>query len=91
MLSKEQERDEAIFSEVEKALLSVSHSRRKLQKAAKQALSLGAEPHVVEALERTDRELEAAYKRLFQETYFAAPEPQAKLFEKNEDQRTLSQ
>ena len=83
--------NEKHFAVIERALLSVSESRRQLREGAKEILADGAEPHLVEALEQADRDLEVAYKKLFQNTYFHVPEDEPRLFKNEDAQTTLSQ
>lgn len=61
---------EAHSSEVERVLLHVGHASDRARRAASVGKS-GAEPHVVEALERAAEELSATYRRLAQGTYYA--------------------
>ncbi|MGH2907262.1 MAG: hypothetical protein ACRDKI_10910 [Solirubrobacterales bacterium] len=83
--------NEKHFAEIEKSLLNVSATREKLREAAKAILADGAEPHLVEALNEADREIEKVYKKLFQDTYFHVPEDEPRLFKSADARRTLSQ
>jgi hypothetical protein len=65
--------NEAHFAEIEKALLYISDARRRAERAAKELRRDDAEPHLVEALEAAERELEALGRHLMQQTYFAVP------------------
>lgn len=61
---------------VERALLNLSGTRRKLRAAAEELEADAAEEHLVKALRAADVEAEAVYKRLFQGTYFHVSEEQ---------------
>lgn len=59
---------------VERALLNLSESRRKLRVSADELRSDGADAHLIEALEKAEQDLEATYKATFQATYFHVSE-----------------
>jgi hypothetical protein len=65
--------NEAHFREIDRTLLFVSEARKRAEKTARELRRAGAEPHLVEALEEADRELEAVSRRLMQQTYWAVP------------------
>ena len=71
--------NEAHFAEIEKALLYISEARERAERAAKALARDGAEPHLVEALEVAERELEVLGRTLMQHTYFAVPKEQLTL------------
>ena len=71
--------NEAHFAEIEKALLYISEARERAERAARTIAKDGAEAHLVEALEETERELEALGRKLMQRTYFAVPDDQLTL------------
>ena len=71
--------NEAHFAEIEKTLLYVSEARLRAERAARTIAKDGAEPHLVEALEQAERELEALGRKLMQRTYFAVPDGQLTL------------
>lgn len=71
--------NEAHFSEIEKTLLYISEARQRVQRTAHALAMDEADPHLIEALEEADQELEASYRRLMQNTYFAVPEEQLTL------------
>jgi hypothetical protein len=71
--------NEAHFAEIEKTLLYVSEARGRAERAARALAKDGAEPHLVEALEEAERELEALGRTLMQRTYFAIPKEQLTL------------
>lgn len=61
------------FAEIEKALLYVSEARERTERAARSLRRDDAEPHLVEALEDAERELEQLGRTLMQRTYFGVP------------------
>ena len=71
--------NEAHFREIEKTLLYVSEARQRAEKTAKELRRSDAEPHLVEALEAAERELEKVGRHLMQQTYFAVPKGQLTL------------
>ncbi|MGH2996348.1 MAG: hypothetical protein ACRDON_00320 [Gaiellaceae bacterium] len=71
--------NEAHFAEIEKALLYVSEARERAERAARSLRRDDAEPHLVEALEEAERELERLGRTLMQRTYFAVPKEQLTL------------
>jgi hypothetical protein len=68
--------NESHFAEIERALLYISEARARAERSARELGRDGAEPHLVEALEDAERELEALGRRLMQRTYFAVAEEQ---------------
>jgi hypothetical protein len=71
--------NEAHFAEIEKTLLYISEARQRAERAARAIAKDNAEPHLVEALEQTERDLEALGRKLMQRTYFAVPDGQLTL------------
>jgi uncharacterized protein Yka (UPF0111/DUF47 family) len=71
--------NEAHFAEIEKTLLCVSTARQRAERALRTISKDGAEPHLVEALEEAERELDEIQRRLMQHTYFAVPKEQLTL------------
>jgi hypothetical protein len=65
---------EAQSSEVEKVLLFVSDARSRARRAAERVRTDGADDHIVQALEATERELGDLHRRLAQGTYYAIPD-----------------
>jgi hypothetical protein len=63
-------------AEIEKTLLYISEARKRAAKTVKSLRAEGADDHLVEALENTERELEALGRKLMQQTYFAVPRDQ---------------
>lgn len=70
---------EAHMAEVESALFVMSEARRRAEQAARDLAKDGAEPHLVEAMERAERELEATIDAFFKSTYFHVPKDQLAL------------
>ena len=70
---------ESPFAHVDTALLYISEARERADRAARAIAKDGAEPHLVEALEQAERELEALGRKLMQRTYFAVPDGQLPL------------
>ena len=70
---------EAESSEVERVLLHAGRACDRARRAAAALAKAGAEPNVVEALERTSEELSASYRRLTQATYYAVGEDELRL------------
>ena len=58
------------FEEVDATLLLLSETRERAERAARTVAEAGGQAHVVEALERVDRELLALHGRLMDETIF---------------------
>lgn len=75
----ELEQDERHFSEIEVVMLNVAATRERAERTAKSLRAEGAEEHLVQALERTAKELSDVGRRLRQGTYFAVPKEQLKL------------
>ena len=71
--------NEAHFAEVEKTLLYISDARRRAEKALKELRRDNAEPHLIDALEQAERQLEILSRHLMQQTYFAVPKQQLSL------------
>lgn len=71
--------DEAHYHQIEATLLYVSEARERAGDAAGVLRKGDAEPHLVEALERAERELAELHRRLMQGTYFAVPDAQMSL------------
>ena len=72
-------RDEDSFEQIAIVELSLEKSRARAERAAQALRELDADPHLVEALERTQEELSATARRLRQGTYFAVPDAQTSI------------
>jgi hypothetical protein len=73
-LSPERRADEAVMLEVARTLLNIEHSIARAEKALVAAKANPRQTQVFFALERSIPQLKAAYKKLFQDTYFARGE-----------------
>lgn len=71
--------DEAHFAEIDVAMLYIEEARVRAERAAEALRRGGAEPHLVEALERAEGELSDIARRLRQGTLFAVPKEQLSL------------
>ena len=67
------------YEEVDATLLLLSETRERAERAAKTVAEAGGEAHVVEALERVDRELLLLHRRLMDEAIFGSPIADAQL------------
>lgn len=74
-----QELDEQHFSEIDVAMLYVEEARSRAERAAASLRAGNADPHLIEALERTQEELSDVGRRLRQGTLFAIPKEQLSL------------
>jgi hypothetical protein len=71
--------DELHFAEIDVAMLYLEEARSRAERAAGALRRAGAEPHLVEALERAEEELSDVARRLRQGTLFAVPKEQLSL------------
>jgi hypothetical protein len=71
--------NEQHFREIESVMNYVEDARRRTERAIAALERDDAEPHLVEALERTLDELSYTGKKLRQGTYFAVPDAQMSL------------
>ncbi len=71
--------DEKHFGEIDVVLLCIEEARARAERAAATLRADGGEPHLVEALERTQAELSETAKTLTQGTFFAVPKAQLSL------------
>jgi hypothetical protein len=60
-------------------MLYIEEARSRAERAAAAMRKLGAEQHLIEAMERAQDELSDAARRLRQGTFFAVPKEQLKL------------
>lgn len=65
--------NEEHFMEIERALLNISDAKERVDRAAKGLRKVGADEHLVTALDEATAELLAAYTKLMQRTYYAVP------------------
>ena len=68
-----------VFRSIDETLLLLSETRERAERAAKEAAAAGSQPHVVEALERVDRELLALHRRLMDDALLQAPPAERQL------------
>jgi hypothetical protein len=71
--------DEQHFHEIDVAMLYVEEARARAERGAEALRRGGADPHLVEALERAESELSEIARRLRQGTLFAVPKEQLSL------------
>ena len=76
---REQELDEQHFEKIDVAMLYIEEARSRTERAAADLRKLGAEEHLVEAMERAEDELSDVARRLRQGTFFAVPKEQLTL------------
>ena len=74
-----QELDEKHFAEIDVAMLYIEEARERTERAMNALRAEGADAHLVEALERSARELSEVARRLRQGTLFAVPKEQLNL------------
>ncbi len=65
--------------EIDETLLLLSEARERAERAARAIAAAGGQAHVVEALERVDRELLAMHRRLMDEAIFHVPSAEQQL------------
>lgn len=76
---RKRELDEQHFEQIDVAMLYIEEARARTERAADALRKSGAEPHLVEAMERAERELSDVARRLRQGTFFAVPKEQLTL------------
>ncbi len=76
---RRQELDEQHFEQIDVAMLYIEEARARTERAAEALRKSGAEPHLVEAMERAEREVSDVARRLRQGTLFAVPKEQLTL------------
>lgn len=69
-------RGEQSYEQVANVEFALEKSRARAKRAAENLRELGADPHLIEALEHTQEELSAAARSLRQRTYFAVADSQ---------------
>lgn len=69
-------RSERNYEQVANVELTLEKSRARAKRAAENLEALGADPHLIDALERTQEELSATARALRQRTYFAVADSQ---------------
>jgi GR25 family glycosyltransferase involved in LPS biosynthesis len=76
---REQELDEQAFEQIDVAMLYIEQARARTERAAAEMRKLGADAHLVEAMEQAQEDLSDLARRLRQGTFFAVPKEQLKL------------
>lgn len=76
---RKRELDEQHFEQVDVAMLYIEEARARTERAADALRKSGAEPHLVDAMERAEREISDVARRLRQGTFFAVPKEQLTL------------
>lgn len=76
---RQRELDEQHFHEVDVAMLYIEEARSRSERAAASLRKLGADDHLIEAMERAQEELSDVARRLRQGTLFAVPKEQLSL------------
>ncbi len=64
------------MAEVELVLVELSGARKRAARAARELAKDGAEPHLVEPMERAEHELDATIDAFFKGRYFHVPKDQ---------------
>lgn len=76
---RRQKLDEQHFEQIDVAMLYIEEARARTERAADALRKSGAEPHLVEAMDRAEREISDVARRLRQGTLFAVPKEQLTL------------
>ena len=76
---RRQELEEQHFEQIDVAMLYIEQARERAERAATELRRLGAEEHLVQAMEHSERELSDVARRLRQGTFFAVPKEQLTL------------
>ena len=71
--------DEAQYHEIDAAMLYIEEARRRAEGGAAKLRDMGAESHLIEAMERAQADLSEAARHLRQGTLFAVPSAQTSL------------
>ena len=71
--------DEQAFEQIDVAMLYIEQARERTERATAEMKKLGAEPHLIEAMERAQEEISDVARRLRQGTFFAVPKEQLTL------------
>ena len=73
---KERKLDEQAFEQIDVAMLYIEEARARTERATAEMKKLGAEQHLIEAMERAQEEISDVARRLRQGTFFAVPKAQ---------------
>jgi hypothetical protein len=71
--------DEQAFEQIDVAMLYIEQARERTERAVAEMRKLGADEHLIEAMERAQEELSDVARRLRQGTFFAVPKEQLSL------------
>ncbi|HUZ14929.1 MAG TPA: hypothetical protein VMU72_01975 [Gaiellaceae bacterium] len=71
--------DEQAFEQIDVAMLYIEQARERTERATAEMRKLGADEHLIEAMERAREELSDVARRLRQGTFFAVPKEQLTL------------
>jgi hypothetical protein len=71
--------DEEHFEAIDVAMLYIEQARSRTERAAEELQRSGADGHLIDALERAEREISDVARRLRQGTLFAVPKEQLTL------------
>ena len=69
--------NEAHYGEVERVLLYISEARERAKKARVALARDGAEPHLIAALDESEKLLRQEHRRLLQATHYAIPDQES--------------
>jgi hypothetical protein len=76
---RERELDEQAFEQIDVAMLYIEEARARTERAAAEMRKLGAEQHLIDAMDQAQEELSDLARRLRQGTFFAVPKEQLKI------------
>ena len=71
--------DEQYFEQIDHAMLYIEQARERTERATGEMRKLGADEHLIQAMERAQEELSDVARRLRQGTFFAVPKEQLTL------------
>ena len=71
--------DEQYFEQIDHAMLYIEQARERTERATGEMRKLGADEHLIQAMERAQAELSDVARRLRQGTFFAVPKEQLTL------------
>ena len=71
--------DEQYFEQIDHAMLDIEQARERTERATGEMRKLGADEHLIQAMERAQEELSDVARRLRQGTFFAVPKEQLTL------------
>ena len=71
--------DEQAFEQIDVAMLYIEQARSRAERAVAEMRKLGADEHLIQAMERAEEEISDVARRLRQGTFFAVPKEQLTL------------